>query len=65
MTSFLSGVSLTAASLILMTAINATITLSENPLEYVVLAIGALLLLTKKIPAPLIVLGAALLGFII
>jgi chromate transporter len=65
MTSFLSGVSLTAASLILMTAINATINLSEHPLEYVVLAIGALLLLTKKIPAPLIVLGAALLGFII
>jgi chromate transporter len=65
LTSFIVGVSLTAASLILMTAINSTINLSDQPLENVVIAVGFVLLLTKKIPAPLIVLGAAMLGFII
>ena len=62
---FLSGVSVTAASLILMTAINQTIKLPVDFAVYGVVIIGALLLISKKVPAPLIVLLAAILGFVI
>lgn len=62
---FLKGVTVTAASLILMTAITQSINLPIDLITYGVVAISVVLLLSKKIPAPLIVLFAALLGFLI
>ena len=62
---FLAGVSITAASLITMTAINQSIQLPIDVTVYVVLVVSVLLLLSKKIPAPLIVLLAAIAGFFI
>lgn len=62
---FLKGVSLTAASLILMTAVKQSIMLEVNIKVYLVVVITTLLLLTKRLPAPLIVLLAIGLGFIL
>jgi len=62
---FLAGVSVTAASLITMTAISQSIELPVNIAVYAVLIISTLLLLSKKVPAPLIVVLAAILGFLI
>ena len=62
---FLKGVTITAASLIVMTAITQTYLLPVNFTVYGVVVVSTLLLLTKKIPAPLIVIAAALLGFIL
>lgn len=62
---FLVGVSVTAASLITMTAINQSILLSVDLIVYSVVILSVLLLLSKKIPAPLIVVLAAILGFIL
>jgi chromate transporter len=62
---FLTGVSITAASLITMTSINQIIELPLNITVYFIVIISALLLLSKKVPAPLIVIIAAILGFLI
>jgi chromate transporter len=62
---FLKGVTVTVASLILMTAIKSAIKLPVNYVSYAVVLSTALLLISKKIPAPLIVLVAGILGFII
>jgi len=62
---FLTGVSITAASLITMTAINQSIELPVSITVYIVVIISTLLLLLKKIPAPLIVIIAAIAGFLI
>ncbi len=62
---FLKGVGITAASLILMTAIRQTIALDQNFVVYGVVLISTLLLLSKKIPAPLIIVLAAIAGFFI
>lgn len=62
---FLKGVTVTAASLILMTAISSSIKLPVDLIVYGVVIVSTLLLLWKKIPAPIIVLFAAALGFII
>ncbi len=62
---FLKGVTVTAASLILMTAITQSIKLPMDFAVYGVVIVSTLLLLWKKIPAPLIVVLAALLGFIL
>ena len=61
---FLSGVTLTAAALIAMTAITQIMALPADPAVYGVAAVSALLLLSKKIPAPLIVAAAATAGFL-
>lgn len=62
---FLTGVSITAASLIAMTAINSSLKLPVGFATYSIVIISTLLLLSKKIPAPLIVVIAAVLGFLI
>ena len=62
---FLSGVTLTAAALIAMTAITQIMALPVDPAVYGVAALSALLLLSKKIPAPLIVAAAAAAGFLL
>ena len=62
---FLKGVTVTAASLIAMTAITQIIALPVNIVVYVVVAASVLLLFLKKFPAPLIVLIAAVLGFLL
>lgn len=61
---FLTGVSVTAASLITMTAINQSIALPVNIAIYIIVIVSTLLLLSKRIPAPLIVILAAIAGFI-
>lgn len=61
---FLNGVTVTAASIITMTAITQSIQLPIDIAIYGVVIISTLLLLSKKIPAPLIVAIAAVLGFI-
>ncbi len=55
---------LTAAALIAMTAITQIMALPADPAVYGVAAVSALLLLSKKIPAPLIVAAAATAGFL-
>lgn len=62
---FLNGVTVTAASLITMTAITQSIKLPIDIVVYGVVVVSTLLLLSKKIPAPLIVVIAALLGYLI
>lgn len=62
---FLKGVTITAASLITMTAITQSIELPGNIVAYGVVVLSLLLLLSKKLPAPLIVVIAAILGYII
>ncbi|ABX81525.1 chromate efflux transporter [Acholeplasma laidlawii] len=62
---FLTGVSITAASLIVMTAINQSLKLEVDFKVYVVVVVSTLLLLTKKIPAPIIILLSMFLGFIV
>ncbi|MFA5720201.1 MAG: chromate efflux transporter [Acholeplasmataceae bacterium] len=62
---FLKGVSITAASLILMTAIKQSFLLEVDIKVYLVVVITTLLLITKRLPAPLIILLALLLGFIL
>jgi chromate transporter len=62
---FLTGVSITAASLIVMTAINQSLKLEVDFKDYAVVVVSTLLLLTKKIPAPIIILLSMLLGFIV
>jgi len=62
---FLTGVSITAASLIVMTAINQSLKLEVDFKVYAVVVVSTLLLLTKKIPAPVIILLSMLLGFIV
>ena len=62
---FLKGVTVTAASLITMTAITQTMKLQAEFAAYAIVIISTLLLLSKKIPAPFIVVIAAILGFLI
>ncbi|WP_264229362.1 chromate efflux transporter [Acholeplasma laidlawii] len=62
---FLTGVSITAASLIVMTAINQSLKLEVDFKVYAVVVVATLLLLTKKVPAPIIILLSMLLGFIV
>jgi chromate transporter len=62
---FLSGVSVTAASLITMTAITQTIILPLNWSVLGVLILSIMLLFSKKVPAPLIVVIMVIAGFII
>lgn len=61
---FLSGVTLTAAALIAMTAIRQVSALPREAVTYALTALFLALLLSKRVPAPLIVLGAAALGFV-
>ena len=61
---FLKGVTVTAASLITMTAVTQSIALPVNFAVYGVAAAGTLLLRSGKVPAPLIVVAAAALGFL-
>lgn len=63
--SFLRGVGVTAAGLIAMTAITSVISLEVDWIRYLVVGVSVLLLLSRKIPAPLIVIVAAILGFLI
>jgi chromate transporter len=65
MKSFLRGVGVTAAALIAMTAITSVYSLEIDWISYLVVGVSVLLLLSKKIPAPLIVIGIALLGFLV
>lgn len=62
---FLNGVTVTAASLITMTAITQSFELPVDILVYGVVIVSTLLLLSKKVPAPLIVVIVAVLGFFI
>ena len=62
---FLNGFTVTAACLITMTAITQSIKLPIDIVVYGVVVVSTLLLLSKKIPAPLIVVIAALLGYLI
>lgn len=62
---FLKGVTVTVASLIIMTAIKSLIKLPVDYVSYGVVIATTVLLLTKKIPAPLIIVLAGILGFII
>lgn len=62
---FLNGVTITAASLITMTALTQSFKLPVNFSVYAVVVVSTLLLLSKKVPAPLIVVLAAVLGFLI
>lgn len=62
---FLNGVTVTAASLIAMTAITQSFALPVDFSVYGVVIVSALLLLSRKVPAPLIVVIAAVLGFLI
>lgn len=61
---FLKGVTVTAASLIAMTAITQSVRLPVDIAVYIAAAVSTLLLLTKKVPAPLIVAVAIAAGFI-
>lgn len=61
---YLSGVSITAASLITVTAINQSIEQFVNIYVYIIVIVSTILLLSKKIPASLIVILAAIVGFI-
>ena len=63
--SFLRGVGVTAAGLIAMTAITSVYSLEVDWIRYLVVGVSVLLLLSRKIPAPLIVIVAAILGFLI
>ncbi|PKK95122.1 MAG: chromate transporter [Tenericutes bacterium HGW-Tenericutes-5] len=65
MKSFLRGVGVTAAALIAMTAITSVYSLEIDWISYLVVGVSVLLLLSKKIPAPLIAIGIALLGFLV
>ena len=62
---FLKGVTVTAASLIAMTAVTQFVKLPSGIAVYAVVAVSTLLLLSKKVPAPLIVVLAALTGLVI
>lgn len=62
---FLRGVSITAASLMTMTAITQCLQLPMNLTVYIIVLMGVLLLWWQKIPAPLIVLFVALLGLVV
>lgn len=62
---FLSGVSVTAAALIAMTAVVQLWKLSPSLAVYGIVIAGTVALLTKKIPAPLVVILAAAAGFIV
>ncbi|MFA7417124.1 MAG: chromate efflux transporter [Acholeplasma sp.] len=61
---FLKGVSITAASLILMTAINQSVALKVDIVVYSVVIVLTGLLLSKKVPAPLLIVLAMIAGFI-
>lgn len=62
---FLSGVSITAASLIAMTAITQVYMLPFKLDTYIVLVISTILLLSKKVPAPIVVVIAIILGWVL
>lgn len=62
---FLKGVTVVAASLILMTAITQSIKLPVDFIVYGVVLVSTLMLLSKKVPAPLIVILAAVFGFLV
>lgn len=62
---FLNGVTVTAASIITMTAITQSLKLPVDIAVYGVVIVSILLLLSRKVPAPLIVVITALLGYFI
>lgn len=62
---FLKGVTITAAALITMTAINTSMELPVDPVVYIVALISFLALLWKKVPAPFVVFLVAGAGYII
>ncbi len=62
---FLKGVTVTAASLIVMTAITQWLALPVDIMVYGVAIVSTILLFIKKIPAPLIVVLATIMGFIL
>lgn len=62
---FLKGVTVTAAALIAMTAIRQAIALPVDWLSYSLVAAFTLLLLWGKLPAPLIVVAAGVIGFLV
>lgn len=62
---FLSGVSITAASLITMTAITQLMDLPISIKIYSIVIFSTMALVSKKIPAPLVVIVAGILGFVV
>lgn len=62
---FLKGVTVTAAALIAMTAVTQLYQLPVHWVSYGVILVSSALLISKKVPAPFIVVAAGLLGFII
>jgi chromate transporter len=62
---FLSGVGITAAGLIAMTAATQLMELSPDFKAYGVVAVSTAALLTKKVPAPVLILVAAIAGFVL
>ena len=61
---FLKGVSITAAALISMTVIKQLLILPVDWLNYAVLILSSLILLSRKMPAALVILLALILGYI-
>ncbi|WP_367889833.1 chromate transporter [Streptococcus uberis] len=62
---FLNGVTLTVAALITLTAITQLTSLPLNLISAIVVLITTLTLLSKKVPAPLIIVLVMLLGLVI
>lgn len=62
---FLSGVKISAAALIMVTAVKQVVLLPVNYVGYLLIIISVLLLFLRKVPAPLIVLFAMIIGLFI
>lgn len=61
---FLKGVTIAVAALITLTAITQTMTRQNNLLELLIILITSLLLLSKKVPAPILIIAAILFGLV-
>ncbi|MDO5302025.1 MAG: chromate transporter [Tissierellia bacterium] len=62
---FLKGVSVTAAALVTMTALSQVLALPRDPVGYGVLILGTAALYSKRVPAPLLVPAAMVLGLLL
>lgn len=61
---FLKGVTIAVAALITLTAITQTMTRQNNFMELLIFLMTSLLLLSKKVPAPILILAAILFGLV-
>lgn len=61
---FLKGVTIAVAALITLTAITQTMTRQNNFMELLIILMTSLLLLSKKVPAPILILAAILFGLV-